>query len=76
MQVLTVSDFFSRFDRRKVVKKWVSSTFVDFSKNFFSGCTSSKIEQGFLILTGLLGEEVASFLGYAWLWMVGVDKVL
>ena len=56
---------FLKFLLSKIVTKWVSLTFVDSSKNFLSGCIKNRSKLGFVMLTGLPGEEVASFLGYA-----------
>ena len=50
----------------KVVKKLVSSTFVDSFKNFLSSCTNNKSQLGFVMLTGLPGEAVQSISVHAW----------
>ena len=49
----------------KIVKSWVSLTFVHSSKNFSSGCMNNKSELGFVMLTGLPEEAVESISGKA-----------
>ena len=64
IQVSTVTYFLSCV-LSEIVKKWVSLTFVDCSKNFLSSCTNDESELGFVMLIELPGEAVDSIWGYA-----------